>query len=116
MADIQRKQVAVDNHSLAVLEQHLSEVERAIADTREVLRSIGIGVKGQRVRIHANNRLLPKVLALAMAMAPHAITPAATAAHLDITREYAFDLLAALVAKHKMEKVKRGAYRAIVEE
>lgn len=96
------------------VEAHIAATEKELAALRDTLRDAGIQVRRQRIRITKANGRCAAALTLARALHPYVVTAPAVAAHLGISREYAFDLLASLVADGTLERPRRGQYRAVV--
>lgn len=100
------------------MDAHLTAIETALDDVRAVLRRAGIPVRRQRTRVTGENRNARATLELLKAEARRgaAMTPTGVARRLDISPEYAYDLLASLVASGFAERVARGQYRARLTE
>ena len=96
------------------VEAHIAATEKELAALRDTLRAAGIQVRRQRIRITKANGRCAAALSLARAVHPATVTPAVLAAHLGISREYAFDLLASLVADGTLARPARGRYAAVV--
>jgi hypothetical protein len=93
------------------VEAHLALIEREMAALRQTLRGAGIDVRVQRIRITGSNGRANE--ALTLLRATEGMSPSQVARALGVSAEYAFDLLAALVADHQVERVGRGRYRAL---
>ena len=98
------------------VEAHLAVIEQEMTALRKTLRAAGVDVRVQRIRITGTNGRANEVLQLLRGAnengMPH-VSPSWIARALGVTPEYAFDLLAALVANHQAEKVGRGQYKAL---
>ena len=96
------------------VEAHIAATEKELAALRDTLRAAGIQVRRQRIRITKANGRCAEALTIARAAAPAPVSPAFIASMLGCSREYAFDLLASLVADGTLERPRRGQYRAVV--
>lgn len=98
------------------VEAHLAVIEGEVAALRKTLRAAGVEVRVQRIRITGTNGRANEVLRLlrgARQNGSDPVSPSWIARALGVSPEYAFDLLAALVANHQAEKVGRGQYKAL---
>lgn len=96
------------------VEAHLAQLEKEMAALRDTLRDAGIQVRRQRIRITRGNARAHDALTLLRASHPDPLRAADVAQLLGKSPEYAFDLLASLVADGTAERVGRGWYRAVV--
>lgn len=94
------------------VEAHLAVIEGEMAALRKTLRAAGVEVRVQRIRITGSNGRANEVLGI---LRNHGgeMSPSTIAGLLRVSPEYAFDLLAALVANNQAEKVSRGRYKAL---
>lgn len=108
MIDEQWQAVALE------VDSHLQRIETELDELRGILRRVGIPVRRQRIRITGQNGAARATLDLLKEEAKRgaAMTPTGVARRLDISPEYAFDLLASLVSTGFVERVARGQYRA----
>jgi hypothetical protein len=95
------------------VEAHLARIEAEIGVLRDTLRDAGIEVRRQRTRIRPENENAVRAKELLDDVNPRTLTPSQVAAELDITSEYAYDLLMALVATSQAQKVGRGKYQSV---
>jgi hypothetical protein len=93
------------------IESRLCGMEGEIESLRSLLRSAGIPVRRQRIRITGENGKAQEALDVLRAHGG-TLRPSTVAGLLRVSREYAFDLLASLVAANTAERVGRGQYRA----
>lgn len=96
------------------VEAHLAAMENELADLRETLRAAGIKVRRQRIRITRGNARALEALTLLRRCHPDAATPTQIGRALGLSPEYAYDLLASLVADGSADRPQRGYYRAVV--
>ena len=99
------------------VEAHLAVIEAELAALRQALRGAGVEVRRptQRVRITPRNQKAMQALAFLKAVSqdasrPSSVTPATVATHVGVSPEYAYDLLASLVAAGHVGRVRRGHY------
>jgi hypothetical protein len=95
------------------VEAHLVVIDQELAALRETLRAAGISVRRQRIRITRVNGKAEEALAFLRHRTPKPARPSEVAQVLSVSPEYAYDLLAALVAAGSAERVARGQYRAM---
>lgn len=95
------------------IEAHLAAIDQEMAALRETLRAAGIPVRRQRIRVTKDNANAGAVLDMLKAASPMGavLTPTGVSRRLGVSPEYAYDLLASLVAAGKAERVARGEYR-----
>lgn len=94
------------------VEAHLAVIDNEMAALRDTLRGAGINVKRQRIRITRDNAQAAAALALLRHGYPRAATPSQIGQALGLSAEYAYDLLASLVASGNAERISRGHYRS----
>ena len=94
-------------------EAHLARIEAEVGALRDTLRGAGIEVRRQRTRIQPDNEKALRAHSFLFELSPQALTPTRVAHELDCSPEYAYDLLMALVAQGKVERVGRGKYKAL---
>lgn len=105
----------IDEQWRAVAEEvdaALYRVETELGALRDVLRRAGLPVRRQRVRVTGENGAARAALEVLKRQGLAPIGPAAVARLIHVSPEYAFDLLASLVASGFAERVGRGRYRA----
>jgi predicted Rossmann fold nucleotide-binding protein DprA/Smf involved in DNA uptake len=93
------------------VEAHLAQIEAQIGQLRDTLRAAGIDVRRQRTRVQPENERAREALTLLREQPTESWRPSEVARHLGVTPEYAYDLLAALVARGEATKTGRGRYR-----
>jgi hypothetical protein len=98
------------------VDAHLTLIDQELAALRLTMRAAGIRVHVQRIRITRQNDRAKDALRLLREQPEEAWRPAEVATHLGISPEYAYDLLAALVAEGSAQRVGRGLYRVIEEK
>ena len=96
------------------IEAHIAATEKELAALRDTLRAAGIQVRRQRIRITRSNERCAEALSLCREAYPAPVTPALASRVLGVSPEYAFDLLASLVADGTLERPRRGQYVAVV--
>lgn len=96
------------------VEAHLAQLEKEMAALRDTLRDAGVQVRRQRIRITRDNARAHDALVLLRASHPDQMRARDVAALLGKSPEYAFDLLASLVADGTAERPRRGFYRAVL--
>lgn len=94
------------------VEAHLARVEAEIGALRDTLRGAGVEVRRQRTRIQPDNEKAGRARGFLQGISPQAATPTQVAHELDVSPEYAYDILMALVAQGKAERIGRGKYQA----
>ena len=97
------------------VEAHLARIDAEVGALRDTLRGAGIEVRRQRTRIQPRNEKADRARVFLGALLPQAATPTQVAHELDCSPEYAYDLLVALVAQGRAERVGRGKYRSLEE-
>lgn len=92
--------------------ERLRVLEQETAQVLQALREAGEPVRRQRVRIRPDNPKLALALETLQSAGAACLTRQGLAKTLNIGPDYAFDLLDALRAAGRAEKVRRGVYRA----
>lgn len=95
------------------VEAHLAAIDKEMGALRDTLRAAGINVRRQRIRITKDNTNAKETLRLLTEAATMGavMTPVGVSRRLGVSAEYAYDLLASLVAAGQAERVARGEYR-----
>lgn len=93
------------------VDAHLTLIDQELAALRLTMRAAGIRVRIQRIRITRQNGRARDALRLMREIPSKHWRSAEVGERLGISTEYAYDLLAALVADGAVERVSRGYYQ-----